>query len=177
MEKQKVVGIFRTEDDAIQAIKQLQQQGYSSEDISVIAREKEEVRAVAKETGTHAADGAAAGMATGGILGGVGGLLVGLGALAIPGVGPIVAAGPLAAALGGAAVGAGAGGLVGALVGMGIPKDQAEEYEDYVQQGDILVLVEAETDRRANVYDTFRTYKTRNAHHYDDRLNDQPPIV
>ena len=165
----KVVGVFRTEEDAIDAIKELRDQGYSENDISVIAKDKKDVKHIHEETGTKAPEGAATGMATGGILGGIGGLLLGAGALAIPGIGPIVAAGPIAAALGGAAVGAGAGGIVGALVGLGIPEDEAKEYERSVEEGDILVLVETnEMDRHRKVNDTFRTYRSSNAHRYED---------
>jgi uncharacterized membrane protein len=165
----KVVGVFQTEEDAIDAIKELRDQGYNEDDISVIAKDKKEVNHIYEETGSKATEGAAAGMATGGILGGLGGLLLGAGALAIPGIGPIVAAGPIAAALGGAAVGAGAGGIVGALVGLGIPEDEAKEYQKSVEEGDILVLVDAnETDRHRQVNDTFRTYRSTNAHRYED---------
>jgi uncharacterized membrane protein len=165
----KVVGVFRSEEDAIDAIKELRDQGYSENDISVIAKDKKDVKHIHEETGTKAPEGAATGMATGGILGGIGGLLLGAGALAIPGIGPIVAAGPIAAALGGAAVGAGAGGIVGALVGLGIPEDEAKEYERSVEEGDILVLVETnEVDRHRKVNDTFRTYRSSNVHRYED---------
>ncbi|MED1862246.1 general stress protein [Fictibacillus nanhaiensis] len=165
----KVVGVFRTEDDAIDAIKELREQGYSDNEISVIAKDKKEVKHIHEETGSKAPEGAATGMATGGILGGLGGLLLGAGALAIPGIGPIVAAGPIAAALGGAAVGAGAGGIVGALVGLGIPENKAKEYEESVEEGDILVLVDAiDINRHRQVNDTFRTYRSSNSHRYED---------
>jgi hypothetical protein len=170
----KVVGVFRTEDDAIDAIKELRSKGYTEDDISVIAQDKKEVKHIHEETGTKAPEGAATGMATGGILGGLGGLLLGAGALAIPGIGPIVAAGPIAAALGGAAVGAGAGGIVGALVGLGIPEKEAKEYEEAVEGGDILVLVDAnEVDRHRYVNDTFRTYRSTNAHRYEDSYSNK----
>ncbi len=163
----KVVGVFRTEDDAIDAIKELRHQGYDENDISVIAKDRKEVKHIHEETGSKAPQGAATGMATGGILGGIGGLLLGAGALAIPGIGPIVAAGPIAAALGGAAVGAGAGGIVGALVGLGIP-------EESVEAGDILVLVETkEVDRHRQVNDTFRNYRSTNAHRYEDSYSNK----
>lgn len=165
----KVVGVFRTEDDAIDAIKELRHQGYSENEISVIAKDKKEVKHIQEETGSKASEGAAVGAGAGGILGGLGGLLLGAGALAIPGIGPIVAAGPIAAALGGAAVGAGAGGLVGALIGLGIPEKEAKEYEEAVESGDILVLVETnEVERHRQVNDTFRTYRSTNAHRYED---------
>ncbi|MBY6036818.1 general stress protein [Fictibacillus nanhaiensis] len=170
----KVVGVFRSEDDAIEAIKELKRNGYEENEISVIAKNNKETKHIHEETGSKAPEGAATGMATGGILGGLGGLLLGAGALAIPGIGPIVAAGPLAAALGGAAVGAGAGGLVGALVGLGIPEKEAKEYQESVEQGDILVLVDAnELDRHRLVNDTFRTYRSTNAHRYEDSYSNK----
>lgn len=134
----RVVGSYETEEQAIRAIEELQQEGYNSEEISVLSKDKRETEAVAEETGTQAGEGAAAGAATGGVLGGLGGVLAGIGALAIPGIGPIVAAGPIAAGLTGAA----AGGLAGALIGMGIPDDEAERYETHFNEGKILVLVE-----------------------------------
>lgn len=162
----KIVGAFNTEQEATRAIEDLKQQGYSTDDISVIAKDRDDVNAVTDETETKAPEGLASGAATGGVLGGVTGLLAGLGALAIPGIGPIVAAGPIAATLTGAAVGAGAGGLVGGLIGLGIPEDEAREYDEYVEEGRILVMVEVDDDRSGGVYDTFRRNNTLNAHHY-----------
>ncbi|MDO7905710.1 general stress protein [Paenibacillus sp. JX-17] len=165
MEK-KIVGVFDTEQEASRAIESLQQQGFRNDEISVITRDKEDMRTINEETGTKAPEGVATGAATGGVLGGVAGLLAGIGALAIPGIGPILAAGPIAATLTGAAVGAGAGGLVGGLVGLGIPEDEAKEYEGYVDQGKILVLVDAAADRGNDVYDVFRTNRSLNADRY-----------
>ncbi|MBT2679787.1 general stress protein [Bacillus sp. ISL-35] len=142
-----LVGVYDNEQDAIQAVEDLKRQGYNTDDISVISKNDEEVDHVNEATGTKTEEGLAAGAATGGILGGLTGLLAGIGALAIPGIGPIVAAGPIAATLTGAAVGAGAGGLAGALIGMGIPEDEAERYEGYVKEGKILVVVERDENR------------------------------
>ena len=86
-----------------------------------------------------------------GITGGIAGWLVGIGALAIPGIGPIVAAGALATTLGGAAIGAVAGGLIGALVGAGIPEDDARSYETHVREGRILITAQAETAQQAQL--------------------------
>ncbi|MET3575427.1 general stress protein [Bhargavaea ullalensis] len=151
MAERRVVGYYDTEQQAIDAIEDLKRQGYRSEDISVISQNNDQVDAIADETGTKAAEGAATGAATGGVLGGLGGVLAGLGALAIPGIGPIVAAGPIVAGLTGAAAGAGVGGLAGALIGMGVPEDEAERYETYFNEGKILVLV----DRSADVEDSY----------------------
>jgi uncharacterized membrane protein len=172
--EKKIVGIFQTEQEAIKAIEDLKRHGYSSDDISVVAKNREGLDNVSEETGTKAPEGLATGAATGGVLGGVGGLLLGIGALAIPGIGPFIAAGPIVATLTGAAVGAGAGGLVGGLIGLGIPEDEASRYNEYVNNGNILVLVDSHAERNRDVYDTFRSYNSRNADSYmsdSDSLN------
>jgi uncharacterized membrane protein len=170
MEK-KIVGVFHTEQEAIKAIEDLKQQGYSSDDISIIAKNHDHIDNVEEETGTKAADGLATGAATGGVLGGVTGLLAGIGALAIPGIGPFLAAGPIVATLTGAAIGAGAGGLVGGLVGMGMTEDEARQYDTYVNEGNILVLVDADANRRDMVHSTFRTNNSLNSTMYgSDRM-------
>lgn len=158
----KLVGVFETEQEAIRVIDDLQKQGYRAEDISVIAKSKKEQELVQRETGTEAEEGIATGAAAGGVLGGVTGLLAGLGALTIPGAGPIIAAGPIAAALSGAVVGAGTGGLVGGLVGMGIAKSDAEEFSGYVDQGKILVMVTTDAERYRSVYETFHKHNAVN---------------
>lgn len=142
-----LVGVYDTEREAIQAVEDLKRQGYSTDNISVISKNEDEVHDVNEATGTKTEEGLAAGAATGGVLGGLTGLLAGIGALAIPGIGPIVAAGPIAATLTGAAVGAGAGGLAGALIGMGIPEEEADRYQGYVKEGKILVVVERDENR------------------------------
>ncbi|QWU17234.1 Heat induced stress protein YflT [Paenibacillus sophorae] len=162
----RIVGVFMNEYDASRAIGELKSRGFRTEDISVIARNKEDMNAVSEETGTKAPEGMASGAATGGLLGGVTGLLAGIGALAIPGIGPIIAAGPIAATLAGAVVGAGTGGLVGGLVGLGIPEDEAESYNRYVDEGHILVMVDADTSQESVVYETFRTHNSLNSHYY-----------
>lgn len=148
MVKRQVVGYYNSENDAILAIEDLKRQGYVSDEISVISKEREQVDTVVEETGTHATDGAATGAATGGVLGGLGGVLAGIGALAIPGIGPIIAAGPIVAGITGAAAGAGVGGLAGALIGMGIPEEEAQEYTNHFDEGKILVLVDGDYPRR-----------------------------
>ncbi|MFL6556304.1 MAG: general stress protein [Bacillus sp. (in: firmicutes)] len=136
-----IVGVYQSEQEAIAAIEDLVKQGYSKSEISVIGKDHNHVDYVTEETGTAAEDTAATGAITGGALGGATGLLAGLGALAIPGIGPIVAAGPIAASIMGALTGAGLGGLTGALIGLGIPDEDAKYYGDSVKEGKILVLV------------------------------------
>ncbi|WP_409291484.1 general stress protein [Peribacillus sp. SCS-37] len=138
----RVVGVYDHGNDAIKVIEDLQAEGYERDQISVIARDPEDVHEITDETGTKAGEGAAAGAATGGVLGGLTGFLAGVGALAIPGIGPILAAGPIAATVAGAVTGAGAGGIAGALVGMGIPDHEAKQYETDIKEGKILVLVD-----------------------------------
>uniref|UniRef100_UPI00403F0EA0 general stress protein n=1 Tax=Paenibacillus sp. FSL K6-1096 TaxID=2921460 RepID=UPI00403F0EA0 len=164
----KIVGVFYTEHEASQAIEDLKAHGFLTEDISVIARNRQDAEAINEETGTKAPEGLASGAATGGILGGVTGLLAGIGALAIPGIGPIIAAGPIAATLTGVAVGAGTGGLVGGLIGLGIPEDEAASYDNYVDEGRILVMVDADNTRENDVYAVFRNHNSANADRYID---------
>ncbi|MFS0574040.1 general stress protein [Sporosarcina sp. 179-K 3D1 HS] len=151
MVQRHVVGYYDTETEAIAAIEDLKRQGYSSDEISVVSKHGDHIDHIADETGTHAADGAATGAATGGVLGGLGGVLAGLGALAIPGIGPIIAAGPIVAGITGAAAGAGVGGLAGALIGMGIPEEEAHRYNDYFDEGKILILVDGEYRRPTDI--------------------------
>ena len=153
MANQSVVGYYNNENEAIEAIEDLKRQGYRPEDISVLSKDKDETETVAEETGTHAGEGAATGAVTGGALGGLGGVLAGIGALAIPGIGPIVAAGPVVAGLTGAAAGAGVGGLAGALIGMGVPEEEAKEYETRFNEGKILVLIDEENRPLSEVKD------------------------
>ncbi|WHY87112.1 general stress protein [Neobacillus novalis] len=150
-----LVGVYDTENEAIQAVQDLKRQGYAAEEISVIGKNNEQVDEINDVTGTKTEEGLVAGAATGGALGGLVGLLAGVGALAIPGIGPFIAAGPIAATLTGAAVGAGAGGLTGALIGMGLPEEEADRYEGYVNEGKILVVVERRENRvRDDYFDT-----------------------
>ncbi len=144
MAKKAVFGIVPNLRVAEVAVTNLTTAGFSSNDISVLLPDKDGTRDFAHEKNTKAPEGAAAGAGTGGIAGGALGLLVGIGALAIPGLGPLIAAGPLLATLSGAAVGAAVGGLTGALVGMGIPEIEAKAYEGKIRDGNILISVHTE---------------------------------
>jgi hypothetical protein len=141
---QAVFCLARTEAQAGNIVDQLKAAGFSADDISVLMPDKSGTKDFAHEHHTKAPEGAAAGAGTGGVLGGALGWLVGIGALAIPGLGPFIAAGPIMAALGGAAAGAALGGLTGALIGMGIPEYEAKRYEGKVREGHILVSVHTE---------------------------------
>src|SRR2546430_3167214 len=117
-----VFGIFTSRMRAEQAIDGLIEQGFRIDDISVLTPEGSSTRELATEKNTKAPEGTATGAAAGGAIGGTLGLLAGIGALAIPGLGPFIAAGPIMGLLAGTGAGAATGGLVGALVGMGIPE-------------------------------------------------------
>ena len=140
-----VFGIYRTSAEAEAAVNALLQDGFPSGDVSALFPDNESTRQFAHERNTKAPEGATAGAATGGVLGGTLGVLVGLGALAIPGVGPLLAAGPLVAALAGVGAGGAVGGLIGGLVGMGIPEFEAKRYEGHVRDGGVLISVHCET--------------------------------
>jgi hypothetical protein len=144
MSKKSVFCLAKDEAQASRIIEELRTARFLNNDISVLLPDKGSTREFAHEKGTKAPEGAAAGAGTGGVLGGVLGWLVGIGALAIPGLGPFVAAGPIMAALSGAAVGGAAGGLIGSLVGMGIPEYEAKRYEGRLREGRILIAVHSE---------------------------------
>lgn len=145
MSHKSVYAIATSEGQALQIVDSLKDVGFSNDDISVLFPDKESTHQFAHEAHTKAPEGAAMGATTGGVLGGGLGLLAGIGALAIPGVGPLIAAGPLLAALSGAAAGATVGGIAGALIGMGIPELEAKRYENRIAEGNILISVHATT--------------------------------
>jgi len=126
-------------------VSQLKSYGFSDNDISVLFPDKSTTRDFAHENNTKAPEGAATGAGAGGVVGGTLGLLAGIGLLAIPGVGPFIAAGPIMAALSGVAVGAAVGGIAGALIGMGIPEIEAKRYEGKVKDGNILISTHTDT--------------------------------
>src|ERR1700744_3533195 len=136
-----VFGIYATVGTAEAAVDHLIARGFTNSAISVLLPDDESTRAFAHEKSTKAPEGAATGVTTGGVVGGTLGLLAGIGALAIPGVGPLIAAGPIMAALAGLGVGGAVGGIVGALVGMGIPEYEAKRYEGAVKGGGKLLSV------------------------------------
>ena len=144
MSKKSVFCITTSRGQADRIVEQLKAAQFSNSDISVLFPDKGSSRDFAHEKNTKAPEGAATGAGTGGAIGGALGWIVGIGALAIPGVGPFIAAGPIMAALGGAAIGATAGGIAGGLIGLGIPELEAKRYEGKVKDGNILLSVHAE---------------------------------
>jgi len=150
--KKSVIGIVETQIQAERIVDQLQQRGVASSDVSVLFPDKRGSKDFAHEHNTKAPEGAVAGIGAGGVVGGTLGLLAGIGALAIPGVGPLIAAGPLMATLSGAAAGAAVGGIAGGLIGLGLPEYDAKSYEGKVKSGNILIAVhtdDSETEKRA----------------------------
>jgi hypothetical protein len=138
---QAVFGLAKDEAHALTIVERLKAVGFSANDISVLFPDKTGTKDFAHEHHTKAPEGAAAGAGTGGLLGGALGWLVGIGALAIPGLGPFIAAGPIMAALSGAAAGAALGGIAGALIGLGIPEYEAKRYEGKIKEGHVLISV------------------------------------
>lgn len=136
--------LARDEAQASRIVDDLKTSGFSSDDISVLLPDKRSTRDFAHAKETKAPEGATTGAITGGVLGGVLGWLTGIGALAIPGLGPFIAAGPIMAALSGTAIGGATGGLIGALIGMGIPEYEAKRYESSVKAGKVLISVHSE---------------------------------
>jgi hypothetical protein len=149
-----VFGIYATPATAEAAVDHLLANGFTNSAISVLLPDDESTRAFAHEKATKAPEGTATGAATGGVIGGTLGLLAGIGALAIPGVGPLIAAGPIVATLAGLGAGGAVGGIVGALVGMGIPEYEAKRYEGAVKGGGTLLSVHCDTSEQVDAAKT-----------------------
>jgi hypothetical protein len=155
-----VIGVFDGPRHAEMALNGLRDAGFKPDQVSVVARESDELKQMIGSTGMGTGGAATAtGAVVGGLTGGVLGWLVGIGALAIPGIGPVVAAGAFATALGGAAIGAAAGGLLGALIDMGVPEEDARSYETSVREGSILLSVNAlsatEASKARSIFNQF----------------------
>jgi hypothetical protein len=140
-----VFGIYTTVAAADLATDSLVKAGFSASDISALLPENLGPKPIATEKATKAPEGATAGASTGAVLGGALGLLAGVGMLAIPGLGPFIAAGPIMAGLAGLGVGGAVGGVTGALIGLGIPEYEAKRYEGRLQKGGILLSVHCDT--------------------------------
>jgi hypothetical protein len=164
-----VGGVFNSHPDAIHAVEELRREGFRPDQISIFVPDPRVVEGFGDEVGVRVVQASAAGLATGGLLGGIAGWLVGLSGLLIPGVGMVVAAGPVVGALAGALGGATVGGFVGMLVGLGLPEHAAEEYHRQLFEGRTLVFVHPEEEfglaevalNRANPC---------GIHHYDERI-------
>lgn len=156
MSKTSVFCIANSQSQAEQIVENLQSSGFDSSEISILLPDTEGKHDIGHVKASKAPEGATTGAATGGVTGGVLGLLAGIGALAIPGVGPFIAAGPIMAALSGAAIGATTGGVVGGLIGLGIPEIEAKRYEEKLKTGNYLISVHAhdgdEEDRAKQIF-------------------------
>ena len=139
-----VFGIYRDRKQTEAGVESLVAEGFRTEDISILLPDNVGTKDFAHEKNTKAPEGAATGAGTGAIVGGTLGLLAGIGALAIPGLGPFIAAGPIMGALAGAGTGGVVGGLLGTLVGMGIPEYEAKRYEGMIREGRVLLSVHAD---------------------------------
>src|SRR5512133_180292 len=153
MSKTSVFGIVKTHSQAEQIVEGLQDAGFPVSEISILLPDNEGKHDIGHVKATKAPEGATTGATTGGVTGGVLGLLAGIGALAIPGVGPFIAAGPIMAALSGAAT----GGVAGGLIGLGIPEIEAKRYEGKLKSGNYLIAVHAgdgdEEDRAKEIFE------------------------
>src|SRR5580700_12230315 len=139
--------IAKSEEQATRIVNELKEAGFSNNDVSVLLPDRAGSRDFAHEHHTKAPEGAATGAIAGGVMAGVLGWLVGIGSLAIPGVGPLIAAGPILAAMSGAAAGGAVGGLAGGLIGAGVPEYEAKQYEGKLKNGNILIAVHAEDSK------------------------------
>jgi len=149
--KKSVIGLLPSENSAEAVVNGLSDAGFATSQISVLFPDKSGTRDFAHEKHTEAPEGAVAGVGAGGAIGGALGLLAGIGALAIPGLGPFIAAGPIMAALSGAAAGAAVGGVTGALIGLGIPEIEAKQYEGKIASGNVLVSVHVDNGNERDV--------------------------
>ena len=143
--KTSVFGIYTTRESVERAVDTFLKSGFTTADVSVLLPENLGGKPLATHKDTKAPEGATAGGGAGAVVGGTLGLLAGIGALAIPGLGPFIAAGPIMAALAGIGVGGAVGGFAGALIGMGIPEYEAKRYEGRIQRGGILLSVHCDT--------------------------------
>ncbi len=162
MSKKSVFCIATTRNQADYIVNRLKMADFSSDDISVLFPDKGTTHDFAHEKSTKAPEGAVAGVGTGAVLGGALGWSAGIGALAIPGVGPFIAAGPIIAALSGVAVGGAVGGIAGGLIGLGIPEIEAKRYEGKIRAGNVLISVH--TENAAEISRAKEIFKQSEAH-------------
>jgi hypothetical protein len=173
--KKAVMCVVPTRLQAEAVVEELHSIGFPSHEISVLFLNSEGAQVFVHEHGSKAPEGAIAGVSSGGVLGGTLGLLAGIGALAIPGLGPFIAAGPLLAALGGAAAGATLGGVTGALIGLGIPEIEAKRYEGKLKGGHHLISVHTESsEERKRAEDVYKRAKAEDICAADEASTPSP---
>ncbi len=149
-----VIGVMNDHSRAEEAVRSLREEGFRENEISIAARDEEGGADQGGEERSFDDQNLSDGTATGGAIGGVAGLLMGAGALLIPGVGPIIAAGPLAGVLTGAVT----GGIAGGLIDLGIPEERGKHYEERVKQGDILVAIKTDENKVDTAASVLRKY-------------------
>jgi hypothetical protein len=179
--------IFPSRAQAEAAVNELTAAGFSSQDVSVLMADKAGTKEFATEKNTKAPEGTTTGASVGGLTGGTLGLLAGIGAIAIPGVGPLIAAGPIMATLAGVGVGGAIGGIVGALIGMGIPEYEAKRYEGRVKEGGVLASVHCDSSeevsrakdilKRAGGEDVASAGEKSVSTHTEDRSDHEPDTI
>lgn len=181
----RAVGVFKNHEDIEEALRDFKKSAFDMDRVSLITRHIEDIeggKEVTEQYGNEAKEGAAAGATAGTILGGVGGFLVGVGVLAIPGIGPLLAAGvgipAFASTLAGAGIGAAAGGIIGGLVGLGIPEERAKVYNARVKGGEHLLIVNGTEDDLHRVRDIMRKHNVDEFGIYDapDLIAAKPAI-
>jgi hypothetical protein len=176
--KTAVFGIYQNADQAEYSVDGLMAAGFTSDDISVLLPDNESSKDFAHEKNTKAPEGTATGVTAGGAIGGTLGLLAGIGALGIPGIGPLIAAGPIMAALAGLGVGGAVGGLIGALVGMGIPEYEAKRFEGKIKEGGVLLSVHCDTSEEiARAKDVLKHTGAQDISSTGESSADQPAAV
>lgn len=153
---EKIIGVFKNEQQALKTIQDLKALGFEERDISVLAKNPEDAKALEQETGIDIEHEKESSMSGTTIFGGLAGMVAGIGTFAIPGIGPVLAAGPIVGMFTGALFGAGAGGLIGAMIGYGISEEEANHYNDQLEDGNILILVAEATGRTEEIYQVFR---------------------
>lgn len=169
------VGIFQTAEQAIEAVRELQNLGFTNEEISIITKdEKMKDYADDEQLGDDSDSIPAKSAVTGGVVGGLGALLIELGLIAIPGIGPFLAVGPVGAGLIGAMTGGAVGGLVGALVDMGFDQDEAIVYDEQIRQGKILICVDDHIDRTLDLDRVLHPYPAAGAAQQEQVEQDEP---
>lgn len=185
MDKKIIGAVFPDVPTTEKVVAELKRIGYRTEEISVFVHDQEKVnelenlmksKVITKDSGRgkNSGRGAGIGAATGGFFGGIAGLAIGLGVLIIPGVGQIAAAGPILSALTGVGLGVGGGGVLGAIVGLGMPEEHAKQFEGFLGDGKIIVMVEVEESYKEQVYRTFIEFDPENRGMY---TADREPVV
>src|SRR5580658_7915729 len=176
--KTAVFGIYKSSLQAELSVDRLLSAGFANDDISVLLPDNDSSKEFAHKKDTKAPEGTTAGVTAGGVVGGTLGLLAGIGALAIPGVGPFIAAGPIMGALAGLGVGGAVGGLIGALVGMGIPEYEAKRYEGHIKAGGVLLSVHCDTsDKITRAKDLLKHMGAQDISSTGEASSDQPATV